>query len=176
MIQRYEIKIDNERFNQGCMEALTTLPEISFFSRQVDLVFSLENQPQGNPEHLGMLIYDAFNNKLSMSWAAFSGKQTNLRLETDNESVKKFAVNHLSEIFKQGYSISKGEVILARYCPSHCPGAGYDYVLDEDDYEESKFEIIQPVFKLRLAEEMPQEPRDKVYLWFCELQKQFSLD
>ena len=97
-----------------------------------------------------------------------------LTLHTSTRNLADFAKTHLPELYEQGYSISRGRVVMGRYVPPELSGAGYNYILDYDDYDETSLTISPCKLQVRLAPSTTQEQRDKILKWYLALKEKYT--
>ena len=97
--------------------------------------------------------------------------ETGFLYARNTKSVIEFANTYLEKEL-ENHVISKGKVVLQRHLPN-CEGAGYDWIPDYDDYDETKLAFENPKIALHLAPRMDEEKREELQRWYLSIVERY---
>ncbi|MBI4451124.1 hypothetical protein HY642_04055 [Candidatus Woesearchaeota archaeon] len=166
------------KYNQLCIEALQSA-RFSIFSKPAYLHF-MQAGDRTVRGPCGELVYDYESGTLDTVIKGLAlpkkGRVHELRLDASTLALQQLSVREIPKLFAQGYTINDGEVILYR-CLSKASvnaGAGYDYIPDEDEYEETKLHFKRCKLELE-PREMPAEVKEEISQWFSGLETKYGI-
>lgn len=164
-----------ERFNDVCIRALQKVDSFGH-SRPASLYFveaATKDETIARP-HAG-LVFNYDKQKLeTVIEGSFSNKRIHtFSLDADNWVIARSSKKEISELFDNGYTIGGGKIILCRRLSeqSKRAGTGYDYIPDEDEYNDALLKFGFCKLELEIESEMPKDAKEKVQNWFSGLKK-----